>query len=203
MRKLNSLHMFRVSFKYVDVFSCIFIYFHVFSCISMYFLYVHVFSRIFLYVYVFSYIFVWNPIALAWQSGKPNILRQGPAHVCSCFPDSVLTATSSFEVLFPRGGLKFFFEVLLKFWRPKRWPEDVPLWYLGRPLQLRMFRTVTLQFWIRRCRKPESVAQLSYLGGTVGFQCIWCRTCCAVTVQTHAPVHMIRIATQFPSRIQL
>ena len=36
-------------------------------------------SRNFLYVYVFSYISVCNPIALAGQSGKPNILRQGPA----------------------------------------------------------------------------------------------------------------------------
>ena len=58
--------------KYVNTFSCIFIYVHVFACM---------FTYLFLYFDVFSYIFVWNPIALAWQSGKPNILRQGPAHV--------------------------------------------------------------------------------------------------------------------------
>ena len=43
--------------------------------------YVRAFSRILLYAYVFSYNFILNPIALAWQSGKPNILRQGPVHV--------------------------------------------------------------------------------------------------------------------------
>ena len=57
-------------------------YFHVFSYISMYF---HVCSDICCeYLDVFSCISVWNPIALAWQSGKTNILRQGPAHVWTC-----------------------------------------------------------------------------------------------------------------------
>ena len=40
-----------------------------------------IFMYDFLYFNVLSYICEWNPIALAWQGGKPNILCQGPAHV--------------------------------------------------------------------------------------------------------------------------
>ena len=87
-------------------------YFHIFSFIfSCIFECVRAFSHIFTFP-VFSHMF----LSLAWEGEKPNILRQGPAHVCArapfpSWPSSTCCALSNWPAWSPLHplGLPFDF----------------------------------------------------------------------------------------------